>query len=92
MTVRLVNKSDKLILLEIYDLSEVHQVDVRQEDWPVQGDGEEVEDGGGAAEDVAGGPHVTQERPEDPGATYLNQGKVGQLFYLITDEGKVQIN
>ena len=59
---------------------------------PVEGDGEEVEDGGGAAEDVAGGPHVTQERPEDPGATYLNQGKVGQLFYLITAEGKVQIN
>ena len=59
---------------------------------PVEGDGEEVEDGGGAAEDVAGGPHVTQERAEDPGATYLNQGKVGQLFYLVTDEGKVQIN
>ena len=71
MTVRLVNKSDKLILLEIYDLSELHQVDVRQDDSPVQGDGEEMEDGGGTAEDVTGGPDVTEEGAEYPGTTYL---------------------
>ena len=34
--------------------------------WPVQRDGEQVEDGGCAAEDVAAGPHVAQERPEHP--------------------------
>ena len=87
MTVRLVNKSDKLILLEIYDLSEVHQVDVRQEDWPVQGDGEEVKDGGGAAEDVTGGPDVTEEGAEYPGTTYLIW--VILEFLLTIDMGEV---
>ena len=38
---------------------------------PVEGDGEEVEDGGGAAEDVTGGPDVTEEGAEYPGTTYL---------------------
>ena len=38
---------------------------------PVEGDGEEVEDGGGAAEDVTGGPHVTEERTKYPGAADL---------------------
>ena len=87
MTVRLVNKSDKLILLEIYDLSEVHQVDVRQEDWPVQGDGEEVKDWGGAAEDVTGGPDVTEEGAEYPGTTYLIW--VILEFLLTIDMGEV---
>ena len=35
-------------------------------DWPVQRDGQQVEDGGCAAEDVAAGPHVAQERPKYP--------------------------
>ena len=53
---------------------------------PVQSDGEEVEDGGGAAEDVTGGPHVTQERTEYPGAADLGQREVnlrGKLHILV---------
>ena len=38
---------------------------------PVQRYGEEVEDGGRAAEHVAWGPDVAQQRAQDPGGTYL---------------------
>ena len=41
--------------------------------WPVEGDGEKMEYRGGAAEDVTGGPHVTEERTKDPGPADLKQ-------------------
>ena len=33
---------------------------------PVQGNGQEVKDGGGAAEDIAACPHVAQKRAKHP--------------------------
>ena len=38
---------------------------------PVQSYGEEVEDGGRAAEHVAGGPDIAQQRAQDPGGADL---------------------
>ena len=52
--------------------------------WPVQGNGEEVEDGGGAAEDITGGPEVTEEGTHDPSPGDLGKGDRGHM------EGKVK--
>ena len=39
--------------------------------WPVQSDGEKMENGCSAAENITGGPHVTEERTKYPGAADL---------------------
>ena len=39
--------------------------------WPVDGDGKKVENGGGAAENVAHGPHLAQLAAEGPLLAYL---------------------
>lgn len=46
---------------------------------PVYRDGEQVEYGGGAAEDVAHGPHLAQLRPERPLLADLQSG--GDRYY-----------
>ena len=44
---------------------------------PVEGNGQEVEDGGRAAEDVTGGPEVTEEGAHDPSPGHLGIGGTG---------------
>ena len=44
---------------------------------PVESNGEEVEDGGGAAEDITGGPEVTEEGTHDPSPGNLGKGGQG---------------
>ena len=40
---------------------------------PVDGDGQQMKDGGRAAEDVAGGPHITEIGPKGPLHAYLKR-------------------
>ena len=60
--------------------------------WPVQRDGQQVEDGGCAAEDVAAGPHVAQERPEHPALPDLQRkiSTVHEKYFCYTQHGYVE--